>query len=449
MIPCPPLFDKARAWFWPLFLLVGNLLVVVGTDLAHDEAYYWMYAQHPAWGYFDHPPMVGWWIALTTHWIPGELGVRLPFLLATQASAWLMGTLVPTDRRWQVWASFSAFPLLAASGVFALPDGALVALSAAWLWALDRALKRDDVPHALLMGLVAAALLYSKYHGVLFLGGTLLALPRLLKRPTFWLAVSFALVLYAPHALWQHEHGYATFRYHFVDRPSVTVGWQQPLGFLGLQIVLAGLLLGPALWRSLFRTKAAGDFERVLKTLAWFVPLFFFFSTFSKKVEANWTVAAALPMLVYLIRKGRFPTGWPLHASIMVILILRLVLVAPPSWHGIGRTEELHGWGPWAKSVRQAAGPECGLSGNRYQYASKLAFYLRDPSIYALNVKTRLNQFEFWDLRDAMGGRPVCWVTEKRNLFPGQRVDAPDGKKLVLVKGVALDDILALKGLRP
>ena len=31
--------------------------------LSADEAYYAQWAQHPDWGYFDHPPMVAWWMA--------------------------------------------------------------------------------------------------------------------------------------------------------------------------------------------------------------------------------------------------------------------------------------------------------------------------------------------------------------------------------------------------
>ena len=53
-----------------------NVLTAAFLELANDEAYYWMYAQHPAWGYFDHPPMTMALIWLGTHVFGGELGVR-------------------------------------------------------------------------------------------------------------------------------------------------------------------------------------------------------------------------------------------------------------------------------------------------------------------------------------------------------------------------------------
>ena len=45
--------------------LLGILLVLRAVmagllPLTADEAYYWLWSQHLAWGYFDHPPMIAW-----------------------------------------------------------------------------------------------------------------------------------------------------------------------------------------------------------------------------------------------------------------------------------------------------------------------------------------------------------------------------------------------------
>ena len=31
-----------------------------------DEAYFVDWGRHPDWGFYDHPPMVGWWLAART-----------------------------------------------------------------------------------------------------------------------------------------------------------------------------------------------------------------------------------------------------------------------------------------------------------------------------------------------------------------------------------------------
>jgi len=43
-----------------------HLLIACFTELGNDEVYYYTYALQPDWNHFDHPPMVGLLIRLTT-----------------------------------------------------------------------------------------------------------------------------------------------------------------------------------------------------------------------------------------------------------------------------------------------------------------------------------------------------------------------------------------------
>src|SRR5512138_2505808 len=58
-------------------------LAFAGTELYSDEAYYWLWSLRPAAGYFDHPPLVAWLIALSGAAVPGETGVRILFWIAS------------------------------------------------------------------------------------------------------------------------------------------------------------------------------------------------------------------------------------------------------------------------------------------------------------------------------------------------------------------------------
>ena len=56
-----PTFSKPHTRL--LLPFIGVWLVLNGLQAAFmgidaDEAYYWLYAQHLQWGYFDHPPLV-------------------------------------------------------------------------------------------------------------------------------------------------------------------------------------------------------------------------------------------------------------------------------------------------------------------------------------------------------------------------------------------------------
>jgi len=46
-----------RLLFYSSWLLLA-LAQAASTELIADEAYYWVYSRFPAWGYFDHPPMI-------------------------------------------------------------------------------------------------------------------------------------------------------------------------------------------------------------------------------------------------------------------------------------------------------------------------------------------------------------------------------------------------------
>src|ERR1700735_5714908 len=65
-----------------LALVALRLVSATWTPLTFDEAYYWMWSQHLAFGYYDHPPGVALVIRLSTM-IAGdtELGVRLVSIL--------------------------------------------------------------------------------------------------------------------------------------------------------------------------------------------------------------------------------------------------------------------------------------------------------------------------------------------------------------------------------
>ena len=63
-------------------------LAVQPADLYPDEAQYWFWAKHPAFGYYSKPPLVAWLIALTTSAFgDSEFAIRLsaPLLHAIAA----------------------------------------------------------------------------------------------------------------------------------------------------------------------------------------------------------------------------------------------------------------------------------------------------------------------------------------------------------------------------
>ena len=71
-------------------LMCLRLIAAGRAGLVPDETYYWLWAQHPAFGYYDHPPMVAWGIAAFTWLSDAAVFVRLPFVLSFAALSWLI-----------------------------------------------------------------------------------------------------------------------------------------------------------------------------------------------------------------------------------------------------------------------------------------------------------------------------------------------------------------------
>ena len=80
-------------------VLLVNAIQAANTQLLYDEAYYWYYAQSPAWGYFDHPPSPPWMIGLGGLLFEGELGVRLVSCLMGIGTLALLWVLIEHPRK--------------------------------------------------------------------------------------------------------------------------------------------------------------------------------------------------------------------------------------------------------------------------------------------------------------------------------------------------------------
>ena len=71
-----------------LALFLFRLWFAAALPLTGDEAYFVVWGQQPAGGYYDHPPMVGWWLAALLQLGRAEWWLRLPAVLAPFLLAW-------------------------------------------------------------------------------------------------------------------------------------------------------------------------------------------------------------------------------------------------------------------------------------------------------------------------------------------------------------------------
>ena len=130
-----------RHALWALIALSMALRLTWAASLGpgNDEAYHYLFAVHPDWSYFDHPPMLAVVerVGLMLNSIIGGqadsvLGLRLGFILLFAGSTWLMARL--GTRIYSEWAGFFAAFLLNVSAYHTAAAGAfgLATLAACW-----------------------------------------------------------------------------------------------------------------------------------------------------------------------------------------------------------------------------------------------------------------------------------------------------------------------------
>ena len=198
-----------------LLLAVGlallRLAIGGAVHLTEDEAYYRLWAQHLQLGYFDHPPMIAWWIrAGTTIFGDTPLGIRLLPALASGLNTWLIGDLArqlgaepKTALRAALW--YNATLTVCVGGMLAIPDAPASLFWTITLCCLARVREREA--WWLAAGLAAGLAVMSKYSGLFLAPGVLLWLAltpgglKVLRRPWPWLAAAVAVAVFAPNAV--------------------------------------------------------------------------------------------------------------------------------------------------------------------------------------------------------------------------------------------------------
>ena len=206
--------------------LVARLVFGALAPLTEDEAYYRLWSLRPAFGYFDHPPMIAWWIWIGRHLVgDNALGVRLLPSLGTALTGLAVFDLARqagfSERigaRAGIW--LNATLLIGLGGAMAVPD---VPTALFWTLALCAAFRavRGHGAWWLAAGAAAGLACLSKYSALFLAPGVLLWLAtsaegrRSLRTPWPWLAVVVAAAVFAPNVLWNADHGWLTFAKQF------------------------------------------------------------------------------------------------------------------------------------------------------------------------------------------------------------------------------------------
>lgn len=415
--------STTKTLYWFLFIwTILNLVQASLTGLHADEAYYWLYSKFLDWGYFDHPPMVALFIRAGDLISHSTFGLRLFTVLSSTISVYVLWLIVKRYKE-----NLELFILLVCSillfhvyGFITTPDSPLLLFGVLFLYVYQRYTNEDKLKWAILLSLVIAGLLYSKYHGVLILLFTVLSNFKILKRPSFWMIVGLSALLFAPHIYWQYSHGFPSVYYHLFDRSAKPYRSEYTSDYLISQIVVAGPLIGWLLYRSASKLQGTDLFIRAVKFNFYGIFLFFFLSTFKGRVEPHWTLLAFPCLLIlsylYLVKLKDVP-GWVKKlavVNVVLILLVRFLFIVPvPGIDRISFIADYQNSKSWAKDIKEKAGDNFVILQGGFQEASLYNFYNNTTSGYAYDTRYyRKTQFDIWPLEDTLRGKPAYYVSK-------------------------------------
>jgi hypothetical protein len=402
--------------FWTLL----NLCQSFFTELFNDEALYWAFSERPALGYFDHPPFTAWLIALTS-WIPGEIGVRLPFVLMSTGTVYLLWYLLkPKDEVLFISIILGGL-IFHIGGFFAAPDIPLVFLVTLFLVLYKKYFYKDDRVLAIAMGIVLALMGWTKYHAILFVVALVLSNIELFRRPSFYIMMVIGGLFILPHLYWQWQNDWVTFDFHLYNRRGQhDWSWTYIPEFLGGQLLIYGPLISLFLFPAVVKFKQRDHYDCVMKYTFFTVMGFFLFNTFRGRVEANWTVMV-MPAMVYLgylyIETRPVWRMWVFRMAIVTfitVMAFRLILAFEVTSPENIKRNEFHGYEEWAEEIAEFAQGRPVVFINNYRKPAKYAFYADGETTSFNMAEYSGNQYDIWEEDEwELQGREVVIVSNE------------------------------------
>ncbi|MDR0233038.1 MAG: glycosyltransferase family 39 protein [Dysgonamonadaceae bacterium] len=405
-------WQKCFILFLTLWLII-NFIQAIFTEVMSDEAYYFLYGENLAWGYFDHPPMVGLMTYVSNLLFDGNLSVRFVTIVLQVFTILLVWKTIAdkkpdTSKVVLFFIITASLVMFQVYGFVTTPDAPLLFFAALFLWSYQKFLHKNSWANTFLLTISMAGMIYSKYQSVLIIGFVLLSNWRLLLQYKTWLAALFTVLLLIPHFHWHWVNDFPSFQYHLSDRSS-TFKWGYFLEYLPNQLAVFNPFTFGAVIYVLIRYRPKDVFERGLYFLIVGFLVFFWITSFRGHVEPHWTIACSIPMIILLYRRSlenpklmRYVKKG-IAVSILLILVARILLP-------IGFLPEKLGFNGKAaksKAIESVAGDLPVVFTGSFQNPSNYRFFTGKESFVLSAIDSRRTQFDIWQKELAYQGKPV------------------------------------------
>jgi len=289
-------------------LLLKFFLAAV-FPMTGDEAFFYQWGVEPSWGYSDHPPKIGWWLAVLNTISEQPLVLRSLTVLLTSVVALLIVSMLcrvlPPNQHAVAWWMASIYLVMPTSWMFVLvtTDTPLILFMTLTVWSLVKA-ESSEGKSALwaygLAGIFLGLAFLSKYFAVLL--GIAFAVYIIFARRDRWWALfvvaAVALPFVAFNLIFNAYNGWPNILFNFINRHEHAQWQWQTLVIYGAMVVY--LFTPWLLWRTKASSSENQGAPRTLLLFLWLVPLLvFLLVSFRRSVGLHWVLGFVPVFMVW------------------------------------------------------------------------------------------------------------------------------------------------------
>jgi len=401
-------------------ILILRLLFIGLMGPMPQDAYYFFYSEHPAFSYFDHPPVIAYILKLSTFILGRNVfAIKLVdsaviffmlFAFYHLAKAFLSGH--KTQNAFLLL--FSTF-MVSVLSLVSTPDTPLILFWTLSLLSLYQAIFLQKNVYWIWSGILMGFAFDSKYTAIFLPLGLLLFLllsaqyGKKIFSPWLWLSMLLFIITIMPVIIWNVENSFASFKFQSSNRiESAGTDHFDINNFFGVIGHQSGILM-PVLFLSffMFLFKAIKKYRfnpfnvdaRKLFLLCFFIPVFagFLIISFFYWVKLNWMMPAYITGIIWV--SMYFNNKW-IRIQLVLSATLHLLAAAEVLFYlvPIRSDDTWYGWKELSQQVKslELTHPRSFIfSADDYKTTAMLDFYLNE-TIYGRNViGEQALQFDF------------------------------------------------------
>lgn len=391
-------------------IILIRILSVFFMGAMPQDAYYYLYSQHPSLSYFDHPAAIAVLLRFFT-WVFGSnvASIKLADSVLTIGTVLLFYrlalSLYPKAQAVRSTMLLLSTLMVSILSLVSTPDTPLIFFWTLSLLLLHMALKMDKKVYWIFSGIAMGMAFDSKYTAVFLPFGLLLFLllsashRRLLAKIWPWLCCLVMVLFSAPVIIWNFQHHFASFAFQGAQRMGqISAFLIKPkfiFGLLGHQLALLMPILFITFFYGLYvlvrkySKKAREVPTNDLFLLSFFLPVFLLFLLISPVywIKINWMMPAYISSIlwvsIYLSKKW---FKWQILLSLLVHLGLIVeVLFYPVS---IRSDDTWVGWCELSEKVlviKKEQHADFVFSADGYKTSAELNLY-SENFVYGQNV---------------------------------------------------------------